>query len=166
MGLLFYARSARTRGVTAKRLPEHRISRQARPTTGRPARPAEVLESRVLMSTYHLSPAGSDSAAGTPTAPWRTLAKAAATVSGGDEIVLRAGTYAGGVQFNDPNLLIRSYPGERAAISSSISSSSTQQTISLGVNASGTTLRGLEITGGYYYSVKLETDWSNGRFSR
>jgi hypothetical protein len=109
------------------------------------------------MSTYYLSPAGSDSSAGSAAAPWRTLSKAAAAVSGGDEVVLRAGTYSGGVTFDDPNLLIRSYAGERAVISSPTSSSSVQQAVRLGTGASGTTLRGLEVVGGYYYAVKLES---------
>jgi hypothetical protein len=42
---------------------------------------------------YHVSPAGNDAAAGSATAPWRTLAKATATASAGDTVVIHEGTY-------------------------------------------------------------------------
>src|SRR4051794_10039115 len=102
----------------------------------------EPLETRTLLSTYYLSPAGNDAAAGTLAAPWRTLNKVAATVSGGDELVLRAGTYTGGQQFDVPNLNIHGYAGDaRPLITASMNNSSIQQTLSIGINASGATLR-------------------------
>ena len=65
----------------------------------------EALEQRRLLSTYFVSTSGSDSAAGTTTAPWQTLQKAADTAHSGDTVVVRAGTYAGMV------LNGSSYPG-------------------------------------------------------
>ena len=47
------------------------------------------------MRTFYVSPTGSDSAAGTGTAPWRTLQHAAETVRAGDLVIVRAGRYAG-----------------------------------------------------------------------
>jgi parallel beta-helix repeat protein len=55
----------------------------------------ESLESRVLLSTYYVSTAGSDAAAGGTSAPWRTLQKAADSVAADDTVIVRAGTYAG-----------------------------------------------------------------------
>jgi parallel beta-helix repeat protein len=49
------------------------------------ARPAE----------YYVDVAGNDSAAGSTTAPWRTLQKAANVVQAGDRVIVRPGTYAG-----------------------------------------------------------------------
>jgi hypothetical protein len=46
-------------------------------------------------STYYVSPDGSDTAAGTEAAPFRTIQKAASLVDAGDTVVVRAGTYAG-----------------------------------------------------------------------
>ncbi len=47
------------------------------------------------LRTFYVDPAGSDSAAGSITSPWRTLQKAANTVRAGDLVIVRAGHYAG-----------------------------------------------------------------------
>lgn len=46
-----------------------------------------------VAAIYYVAPNGADTAAGTLTAPWRTLAKATATAVAGDTVFLRAGTY-------------------------------------------------------------------------
>jgi hypothetical protein len=46
-------------------------------------------------STYYVSLDGSDAAAGTEAAPFRTIQRAASLVDAGDTAVVRAGTYAG-----------------------------------------------------------------------
>jgi hypothetical protein len=120
----------------------------------------ESLESRRLMSTYYLSPSGADANPGTEGSPWRTLSKAVSTVAAGDEIVLAAGDYAGGVTFDVPNLLVRAADvSNKPVITAPINSSSVQQSLRVGVNGSGATLRGLEVVGGYYSAVKLESYW-------
>jgi hypothetical protein len=43
---------------------------------------------------YYVDPAGDDDHPGTETEPWRTLAKANATLEPGDTVIVRAGTYA------------------------------------------------------------------------
>ncbi len=55
----------------------------------------ESLDSRDLPSTYFVSPVGSDAAAGSLAAPWKTLQKAANAVVAGDHVIVRAGTYTG-----------------------------------------------------------------------
>lgn len=55
----------------------------------------ESLDARDLPSTYYVSPVGSDSSAGSLTAPWKTLQKAANAVVAGDQVVVRAGNYTG-----------------------------------------------------------------------
>ena len=123
----------------------------------------EPLERRVLLSTYYLSPTGSDAAAGSEAAPWKTLPFAQGRAQPGDTLLLRGGSYAGGFSIDTPNLTIRNYPGERPVISSPTTNSSVQQTISFDVTSSGSRLQGLEVSGGYYYTLKFESDWSNGQ---
>ena len=55
----------------------------------------EVLEERQLLSTYYVSPDGSDSAAGGSSTPWATLQNAANQVQAGDVVQVAAGDYAG-----------------------------------------------------------------------
>jgi hypothetical protein len=50
---------------------------------------------RAAAAGYHVSPTGDDSAAGTATAPWKTLQKAAGKVAAGDTVTVADGTYAG-----------------------------------------------------------------------
>src|ERR1700710_2991899 len=45
-------------------------------------------------SAYYVSPTGSDSAAGTQAAPWKTIAHAQSVVAAGDTVYFRAGTYS------------------------------------------------------------------------
>src|SRR2546421_4876097 len=55
----------------------------------------ETLEPRVLLSSYFVSPAGSDGNDGSNATPWRTLQRAAYAVDAGDTVTVRAGKYAG-----------------------------------------------------------------------
>jgi hypothetical protein len=55
----------------------------------------EVLEERQLLSTYYVSAAGSDSAAGSSSTPWATLQYAANQVQAGDVVDVAAGNYSG-----------------------------------------------------------------------
>lgn len=63
------------------------------------------------------SPAGSDSAAGTEAAPFRTLQKLTTSLEAGQTACLRAGSYGGEqVWVDKPGATLKSYPGERATI--------------------------------------------------
>lgn len=76
--------------------------RSVRSAVVRAARAAiETLESRTLLSSYFISPSGSDSAPGTEAQPWRTLQHAANTVAAGDVVTAAPGTYAGFVLTTD-----------------------------------------------------------------
>ena len=81
------SRSSARRALASRPLP-----RLAPPA---PRAGIESLESRVLLSGYVVSTSGSDAAAGTADAPWRTLQRAADAVAPGDTVTVRAGTYAG-----------------------------------------------------------------------
>lgn len=54
---------------------------------------AETLEGRVLLSSYFVSTGGSDDAAGSPAAPFRTIQRAADVANSGDTVFIRGGTY-------------------------------------------------------------------------
>lgn len=45
-------------------------------------------------SVYYVSPSGSDTAAGTESAPWKSIAHAQSVVGAGDTVYLRGGTYS------------------------------------------------------------------------
>jgi parallel beta-helix repeat protein len=63
----------------------------------------ELLEERLTPSTFYVSPAGKDSAAGTVQAPWQTLQQAANVVVAGDTVDVEPGDYAGFVMgWNNP----------------------------------------------------------------
>lgn len=46
-------------------------------------------------ATFHVATTGNDGAAGTTTAPWRTIQRAADAVASGDTVIVHPGTYAG-----------------------------------------------------------------------
>jgi MYXO-CTERM domain-containing protein len=54
-----------------------------------------LFSSAASASTYHVATTGSDSAAGTHTAPFKTIQRAADAVAAGDTVVIHAGTYTG-----------------------------------------------------------------------
>jgi hypothetical protein len=69
-------------------------------------------------TTYYVSTSGNDSNAGTLSAPWRTMQKAANTVKAGDTVQVRAGTYNEIVTMKTSGnttagyITFQNYPGE------------------------------------------------------
>ncbi|GAA3439300.1 right-handed parallel beta-helix repeat-containing protein [Kutzneria kofuensis] len=55
---------------------------------------AAAVGSPAAGKTYYVAPSGNDSAAGTQTAPWASIAHAQAVVQAGDTVYFRGGTYA------------------------------------------------------------------------
>ena len=58
--------------------------------------PCFFLPSNSLAATYYVATNGSNSNNGSTSAPWQTISHALRQVTGGDEIVVRAGVYNGG----------------------------------------------------------------------
>ena len=98
--------------------------------------------------------AGNDSNPGTIGSPKKTLSNALSSASAGDTIILRGGSYAGDVEVDKNNITIRSYTGEWAHVSTSYTSSGNSQCI--WITADNCTLQDTEISGGYYYAIKIE----------
>ncbi len=91
--------------------------------TSAPSEPSEAC-------TYYISPAGSDTNSGTIQAPWKHLQKAFDTLTAGQVVCLRTGTYEPAGAYNTPSyrhtisrsgqqgnpIVIRNYPGETAIV--------------------------------------------------
>ncbi len=81
-----------------------RRSRGSSARTKHELRPrVELLEARITLSTYYVSPSGNDSANGSKQTPWQTLQQAANEVVAGDTVDVEPGEYAGFVMgWNNP----------------------------------------------------------------
>lgn len=123
----------------------------------------EQLESRDVMSVYFLATNGSDAASGTEASPWRTLQFATTRIVAGDTIVLRQGTYVGNVTINVPDITIRSYTGEWATIACPTDNPAAEWVLRFNIDAHRGTLQRLELSGGYYYALKTESNYDLGR---
>lgn len=76
--------------------------------------------------TYYVAPHGSDANPGTLAAPWATLRKALPSLSPGDVLVVRGGTYSERLGGSTPvsirpatadaPIVVRAYPGERPVV--------------------------------------------------
>lgn len=89
--------------------------------TGLTAGPTAIPDTAypVLAGAVFVSPSGNDAAAGTKTAPLRTLAKAVSKAPAGGTVVLRKGVYRESVTFGKA-LTIQPYPHEQAWLDGSV----------------------------------------------
>jgi hypothetical protein len=84
------------------------------------------------------SPSGSDAAAGTAAAPYRTALRLVGSLSSGQTGCLRAGTYVESIDVRTPSTTLTSYPGERATL---------RGRLYVAASASGTTISSLNLDG-------------------
>jgi hypothetical protein len=114
-----------------------------------------------LTGTIYVATTGNDDNDGSQNKPFRTLAKAVAMAAAGATIELRAGTYESReIPIEVSNLTIRSFPGERATIKAV----NNVEEVSMALWFHDPTIKGgllenLDIEGGYYYTVKFESNW-------
>lgn len=92
--------------------------------------------------TYYVSTSGNDANAGSQTAPWRTIAKAAASVSGGASVHVAAGTY------NERVTLGSGISGSAGAATRFVADGAVTVAQGFVVNSSYTELSGFTITPG------------------
>lgn len=115
------------------------------------------------MSMLYVATNGSDTAAGTLAAPLATLAKAVERAMAGDTIVMRGGSYTikQSVKIEKPNITVQSYENEVAKLAGSNTNTGLEVIIRIDIDAHNTKLVNLDISGGYYYTVKSESsvDW-------
>lgn len=69
------------------------VSPQSGTVSATPLAPAPAPSTAPSVTTYYVSTSGSDSNAGTSSAPWRTIARAASLAGAGSRVVIRAGAY-------------------------------------------------------------------------
>ncbi|MBA2481527.1 MAG: right-handed parallel beta-helix repeat-containing protein [Planctomycetes bacterium] len=102
----------------------------------------------------YVSTSGVDTGGGTLASPFRTIAKALSVASPGDAIVLRGGTYTETVYITIANIAIRPYGSESVAITSSTTDVNQSNTVWFG--ASGGSITGIDISGGYFYALRFD----------
>ena len=109
---------------------------------------------------------GHDSAGtGSMARPYRTITRALERAGTGDVVELREGFYreAEEVRFRVPGVTLRSFPGEWAVVSAPLDDENRHSScIQIDPDADRTVLSRLEIMGGYYYGVMLQTKWDWG----
>jgi len=124
---------------------------------------ATSLATQAVAATYYVSTVGVDSTSGgTLLSPWKTIPYALKQVPAGSTIQLRAGTYSGGFTVAKQGTTLEAYPHEVAKIAAPTTDSRVEVSVRIQVDADNVTLRNLDISGGYYYAVKTETNWDSG----
>ncbi len=108
-----------------------------------------------------VSTSGNDSSAdGSSARPYRTIGRAISASRAGDTVTVLNGTYNECVRLRH-RLTLRSPSGQRAHIACSTSTANSVG-IQVDPGASGSRIANLEISGGYYYGIMLQTNWEQG----
>ena len=124
--------------------------------------------SPAFAAEWFVSTSGNDSTGnGSLQNPYRTITRAVSSSvsSAGDTVTIRAPS--GNRTYNECNvrlrhrLVLRSHAGERAHIHCNVNTANSS-TIQVDPSASGSRISNLEITGGRYYGVMLQTSWYQG----
>jgi Ca2+-binding RTX toxin-like protein len=122
-----------------------------------------IILSSNATNVYYVSTSGSNSATGgTLAKPWASLDYALSQAPSGSTILLREGTYKGGVTISKAGITLASYPGEAAKIVAPTMDASIGWSVRIDIDAHNVTLQNLDISGGYYYAVKSESNWGLG----
>lgn len=109
----------------------------------------------------HIATSGNDSGDGSVDRPYRSIQYVLDNVAEpGSTLVIHAGLYNEAVRIRRSNMTLQSPPGERAHISCPVSIDESDPPLCVHIDAetTGTTLRGLEVSGGFY-SVFLGSQW-------
>lgn len=117
-------------------------------------------------ATWFVATNGNDTTGtGAIHAPYRTINRALQAAQSGDIVEVRSGTYqdTSEVRFRRPNITLRSYSNEWAILQAPLDNEDDfSSCVWLDANATNTVLSRLEITGGYYYGIVLQTKWDWG----
>ena len=117
-----------------------------------------------LGAEYYVSTTGDDgTGTGTIANPYRTIQHVLDSVAAsGDTLILREGTYEESVRVRASNITIRSRDGEWAVIQSPIDDEEAGVALTFDVDSDGGRLERVEVIGGYWYGIKLNTKWDWG----
>jgi len=122
-----------------------------------------------VKNPVYVSNNGSDSNGnGTQNNPYKTINHALSQCSGGETIMLFEGVYRGEIRIELPNITLRpvDIANDHVIIKNVIDDEEQSFAIWLHVDSSGSKLQNLEIIGGYYYGIKIETTWDWGEGDR
>jgi hypothetical protein len=106
-----------------------------------PTTPAPTVPAPSASNSYYVATNGNDAAAGSASAPWKTIQKAVNTAPSGSTILVKAGTYAP-FTVSRSGLIVRNNGSDKVIVKAT---SSTKYTV--GVTASNTTVMGMTATG-------------------
>ncbi len=116
---------------------------------------ASTSSSVVSGNIYYVSPTGTDGAAGTIGAPWRTVAYGVTHISTGDTLYLRGGSYHEAFRVTVNEVTISGYPGESAVIDGQINIPTSPYGPLVNVQANNVTLTNLSVINSWYVGVIL-----------
>src|SRR5690606_8171054 len=155
---------------TARRMARQSIDRKRRILPTCLAMLAAVCAWPAMAATWHVSGAGSDADGdGSAASPFRSIRRALdpahGVVSAGDVVEIDGHPGQGRYDECDVRLRVRltlrSAPGGRAHIHCDPDTPDSV-TVQIDPDASGSVLSNLEISGGHYYGVMLQTNWYQG----
>jgi len=110
-----------------------------------------------------VSPSGSDEGSGSSDSPYKTIQHALDSSGAGAVINLDSGIYREAVRIRHPDVTIRSMCREWAVIEGPVDDEEGfDAMVYFDPEASGGSLKRLEIIGGYYYGVVFQTRWDWG----
>ncbi len=144
----------------------HRVSAPSARTT--PC--VEMLEARQLLSTYYVSPSGSDSSAGTSTsAPWKSINRVnSQTLKAGDKVLFQGGQTFGGSLYipskeggTGSNPVTFSTYGSGSATISSGTKSGFDIAQTAGISISNLKFVGSGMNSNSVVGIWVHTDWAN-----
>lgn len=131
--------------------------------------PAWVAQLPAPLRTVHVAPLGSgvDGTGETEANPVRGLQRAVDAARPGDRLLLLPGEYREPVRIRQGGLTLESQQRHAARIVvGMVDESRDSSAVQIDPGAHGTRLIGLDISGGYYYGVSLETRWDWGTADR
>jgi hypothetical protein len=113
--------------------------------------------SAALSTTYHVDPAGNDTAVGNEAWPWRTIQHAANQVVGGDMVMVHPGTYRESVVISASGALDSPivFDGQAGAVLESPDPSASLSAFDVQRGVGHLVLRGFEARGGFHETILI-----------
>lgn len=122
-----------------------------------------VVKQPAAPRTLTVAPTGNDTSAdGSSKKPFASVQKAVDAAEPGDTVMLLSGTYKGAVRMRKPAVTITSAPGQWAVLESPTAEEAPGAVIQIDPDAHECKLQRLEIVGGSYYGIFLQTTWDWG----
>jgi len=115
----------------------------------------------VQVTGLYVSPTGDDGGDGSEAAPFRSIQYVLDNVATpGAVLLLKEGTYEEAIRIRQSNVTVQAAPGEHAHIACPLSIDENEPILCVEIDAetTGVTLRGLEISGGFY-AIFLGSQW-------